>query len=81
MTLFTDDVLHEKIRESTGVDVSEEEYLSFADPEESLRQDVARLGDLKTLPEGVTVVGLMYDARRASGGRALIEVVGGATGA
>jgi carbonic anhydrase len=63
MTLFTDDVLHEKIRESTGVDVSEEEYLSFADPEESLRQDVARLGDLKTLPEGVTVVGLMYDAR------------------
>jgi carbonic anhydrase len=63
MTLFTDDVLHQKIREATGVDVSDEEYLSFTDPEESLRQDVARLRDLKTLPEGVTVVGLMYDVR------------------
>jgi carbonic anhydrase len=63
MTLFTDDVLHEKIREATGVDVSDEEYLSFSDPEESLRQDVARLRDLKTLPEGITVSGLMYDVR------------------
>ena len=35
MTLFTDDVLHDKIREATGVDVSDEEYLSFTDPEES----------------------------------------------
>jgi carbonic anhydrase len=61
MTLFTDDVLHEKIREATGVDVSDEEYLSFQDPEESLRGDVARLQDLKTLPEGVTVSGVMYD--------------------
>jgi len=63
MTLFTDEVLHEKIREATGVDVSDEEYLSFADPEESLREDVARLRDLKTLPEGVAVTGLMYDVR------------------
>jgi carbonic anhydrase len=63
MTLFTDDVLHEKIRESTGIDVSNEEYLSFADPEVSLRQDVDRLRDLKTLPDGVIVSGLMYDVR------------------
>jgi carbonic anhydrase len=32
-------------------------------PEESLRQDVARLRDLKTLPESVTVAGLVYDVR------------------
>ena len=63
MTLFTDDVLHEKIREATGIDVSDEEYLSFADPEESLRQDVARLRGLKTLPDGVSVGGLIYDVR------------------
>ena len=63
MTLFTDDVLHEKIREATGIDVSDEGYLSFEDPEDSLREDVARLRDLKTLPEGVTVSGLMYDVR------------------
>jgi carbonic anhydrase len=63
MTLFTDDVLHERIRGSTGIDVSNEEYLSFADPEVSLRQDVDRLRDLKTLPDGVIVSGLMYDVR------------------
>lgn len=63
MALFTDDVLHQKIREATGVDVSDQEYLAFSDPEESLRDDVARLRDLKTLPEGVTVSGLLYDVR------------------
>jgi carbonic anhydrase len=73
MTLFTDDVLHEKIREATGIDVSDEEYLSFADPDESLREDVARLRDLKTLPEGVTVAGLVYDVRSGE----LREVVSG----
>src|SRR5215210_5640321 len=61
MTKFTDDVLHGMILEATGIDVSDREYLSFRDPEESLREDVARLRDLKTLPEGVTVSGLMYD--------------------
>jgi carbonic anhydrase len=61
MTKFTDDVLHDKIREATGVDVSDEEYLSFTDPEESLGDDVARFRDLKTLPEGVTVSGYLYD--------------------
>jgi carbonic anhydrase len=63
MTLFTDDVLHEKIRQATGIDVSDEEYLSFADPEESLRQDVARLRDVKTVPDGLSVSGLIYDVR------------------
>jgi carbonic anhydrase len=61
MTKFTDDVLHDKIREATGVDVSDEEYLSFTDPEESLGDDVARFRGLKTLPEGVTVSGYLYD--------------------
>ena len=71
MTKFTDDVLHDKIRDATGVDVSDEEYLSFTDPEESLRDDVALLRDLKTLPEGVTVSGCLYDVR----GGTLREVV------
>jgi carbonic anhydrase len=63
MSLFTDDVLHGKIRDETGIDVSDEEYLSVTDPEESLRDDVARLRDVKTLPEGVTVSGYLYDVR------------------
>ena len=63
MTKFTDDVLHEKIREATGADVSGDEYLSFFDVDESVREDVARLRDAKTLPEGIKVTGLVYDVR------------------
>ena len=63
MTKFTDDVLHEKIREATGADVSGDDYLSFSDVDQSVREDVARLRDVKTLPEGVTVTGLVYDVR------------------
>ena len=63
MTKFTDDVLHEKIREATGADVSGDEYLSFTDVDESVRDDVARLRDVKTLPDGVTISGFVYDVR------------------
>ena len=63
MATFTDDVLHGMIRDATGVDVSDEEYLTFADAEQSLRDDVARLRGVKTLPEGVTVAGWIYDVR------------------
>jgi carbonic anhydrase len=63
MTTFTDDVLHEKIREATGADVSGDEYLSFTDVDESVRDDVARLRNVKTLPDGVTVSGYVYDVR------------------
>jgi carbonic anhydrase len=63
MTKFTDDVLHEKIREATGADVSGDEYLSFSDTDQSVREDVARLRDVKTLPDDVTVSGYVYDVR------------------
>ena len=63
MTKFTDDVLHGMIRDATGIDVSDDEYLAFSDVEQSVRDDVARLRDVKTFPEGVTVVGLVYDVR------------------
>jgi carbonic anhydrase len=63
MTKFTDDALHGMIRDATGVDVSDQEYLSFVDPEEGLREDVARLRGVRVLPEGVTVSGWIYDVR------------------
>jgi carbonic anhydrase len=61
MTKFTDDVLQGMIRDATGIDVSDQEYLSFTDPDESLRDDVARLRDVKSLPEGIAVSGYLYD--------------------
>jgi carbonic anhydrase len=63
MTKFTDDVLHGMIRDATGIDVSDENYLSFTDVEQSIRDDVAKLRDAKTFPEGITVAGLVYDVR------------------
>lgn len=64
MTKFTDDVLHGMIRDATGIDVGDDHYLAFSDVEQSTRDDVAKLRDVKTLPEGVTVAGLVYDVRR-----------------
>jgi carbonic anhydrase len=63
MTKFTDGVLHGMIKDGTGIDVSDDEYLAFSDVDQSVRDDVARLSDIKTSPEGVTVAGLVYDVR------------------
>lgn len=61
MLSFTDDVLHEKIRTEKGVDVSDQDYLTFSDLEQSVRDDVARLRDEKALPDDVTVSGFVYE--------------------
>jgi carbonic anhydrase len=63
MTKFTNDVLHGMVRDATGVDVSDEDFLPFSDVEQSVREDVARLGDVKAFPDDVRVTGLVYDVR------------------
>jgi carbonic anhydrase len=63
MTKFTNDVLQGMIRDATGVDVSDEDFLPFSDVEQSVRDDVARLRDTKTFPEDVRVTGFVYDVR------------------
>ena len=63
MAKFTNEALHGMIRDATGVDVSDEDFLPFSDVEESVRDDVARLRDVKTLPEDVRVTGFVYDVR------------------
>jgi carbonic anhydrase len=62
MTKFTDDVLRDMIREGTGVEV-DMDFLSFADPEESARQDVDTIRGTKGFPDGVAVSGHVYDVR------------------
>jgi carbonic anhydrase len=63
MTKFTNDVLHGMVRDAIGVDVSDEDFLPFSDVEQSVREDVARLGDVKAFPDDVRVTGLVYDVR------------------
>ena len=62
MTKFTDPVLRDMIREKAGVEV-DMEFLSFADPEQSARDDVDAIRGTKGFPEGVTVSGYVYDVR------------------
>jgi len=71
MTKFTDDVLVGMIRDATGEDVSDREFLAFSDLDRSVREDVETIRKLRTLPEGVSVSGFVYDVRSG----ALREVV------
>ena len=71
MTLFTSDVLQEKIRDEKGVDVGDVDYLTFSDVDQSVRDDVETIRSLDSLPDGVEVSGYVYDV----GTGALREVV------
>ncbi len=66
MAKFTDDVLAGMIEEATGLDVSDQEFLTFSDVDQSVRDDVERIRSLKTLPDGVSVSGHVYDVRTGS---------------
>jgi carbonic anhydrase len=63
MTMFTDDVLRDKMHEGTGRDASDWEFLSFPDLDLSVRDDVQRIRGIGLLPDGVTVGGYVYDVR------------------
>jgi carbonic anhydrase len=71
MTKSTNDVLAGLIKDGTGEDVSDQESLAFADVDQSVRDDVDRIRGLRTLPEGTSVSGHVYDVRTG----ALREVV------
>ena len=62
MTKFTDPVLRDMIRDQAGVEL-DMEFLSFADPEQSARDDVDAIRGTKGFPDGVTVSGHVYDVR------------------
>ncbi len=72
MTKFTDDVLVGVVKEATGQDVSDREFLSFSDLDQSVRDDVERIrAEAKVLPDGISVSGHVYDVRTG----ALREIV------
>jgi carbonic anhydrase len=67
MTKFTDDVLVGMVKENTGRDVSDREFLSFSDLDQSVRDDVERIrAERDLLPDGVSVSGHVYDVRTGS---------------
>ena len=63
MGAYTDDDIRARVRENTGADPGEMEFLTFGDLEESVREDVALLRDSPLIPDSVTVRGFVYDVR------------------
>ena len=63
MEKFTDDAVAEIIAERSGEDVSDVEFLTFGDLDQSVRDDVQRIRSLSQIPADATVSGHVYDVR------------------
>jgi carbonic anhydrase len=63
MAKFTDDAVAEIIAERSGEDVSELDFLTFRDLDQSVRDDVELIRSLGELPADATVSGHVYDVR------------------
>ena len=60
MLTFTNDVIQEKLRDETGADAREIDFLPFSDLEASVRQSLARVRETPFL-QGIPVSGWTYD--------------------
>ena len=63
MGMFTDEAMEEIIAERSGEDVSEVDFLTFRDLDQSVRDDVDRIRSLGPIPADATVSGHVYDVR------------------
>ena len=63
MEKFTDEAMAEIITERCGKDVSELDFLTFRDLDQSVRDDVDRIRSLGQIPADATVSGHVYDVR------------------
>ncbi len=76
MLTFTSQELQRRLTEETGADASGIEFLTFADLEESVVEDVRRIRESPFVADDIPVSGFVYDVRT---GR-LKEVVGPTAG-
>ena len=63
MATFRNRDLWDRLRRELGVDASHIDFLPFADPEESVREDVQKVRSSPLLPPEATVRGFLYDLR------------------
>lgn len=61
MLSFTNDDLRQKLNDETGADASTIDFLPFADLEQSVRDDVARIKESPFIPKDIAVRGFIYD--------------------
>jgi len=63
MLTFTNEQLAAKIQADLGVDVGGQDFLPFADLEQSVRDDVAFLRNSPLIPKDIPISGAIYDVR------------------
>jgi carbonic anhydrase len=63
MAKFTDEAVVKIIAERRGEDVSELDFLTFSDLDQSVRDDVDRIRSLSQIPADAKVSGHVYDVR------------------
>lgn len=61
MMSFENEDLAAKIQEDLGVDASDQDFLTFSDLEQSVRDDVEALESSALIPDDVSIVGAIYE--------------------
>lgn len=61
MLTFSNADLQGKLKEETGADASDIDFLPFSDLEQSVRDDVESINDSPLVPEGIAIRGFVYD--------------------
>ncbi len=61
MMTFENEDLAAKIQEDLGADVSGQDFLTFSDLDQSVRDDVDILKDSELIPDDITLVGAVYE--------------------
>jgi carbonic anhydrase len=77
MIAFTNNELRAKLKEETGEDASDIDFLPFTDLEQSVRDDVHRIVRTPFIDPSITVSGYVYDVKTG----ALEQVVAPVTAA
>ena len=63
MLTFSNEDLRGKLKQETGADASDIDFLPFSDLEQSVRDDVRKIKDSPFIPKGIPVRGFIYDVR------------------
>jgi len=61
MLTFTDDQIHQKVRQELHADADAIAFLPFNDLERSVRDDIAILKDSKLIPASIAIRGFIYE--------------------
>ena len=63
MLTFSNEDLHNKVKQELQADASHIDFLPFKDLEQSVRDDVAFLRESPLIPQNIAISGFIYDVK------------------